>query len=50
MAINQNVLVIVGILAGVIIGFIGYQIYDQHREPKGVQINLGPSGLSVEKK
>jgi len=50
MAINQNVLVVAGVLVGLVVGFIGYKIYDDNREPRGVQINLGPAGVSVEKK
>ncbi|MBV9558337.1 MAG: hypothetical protein JO254_14810 [Pseudolabrys sp.] len=50
MADRQNLLVIVGVLVGLVIGFFGYQAYQDHKEPKGVQINLGPGGVSVEKK
>jgi hypothetical protein len=29
---------------------LSYKIYDHHREPKGVQFTIGPSGVSVETK
>ncbi len=29
---------------------LGYQVYQDRKEPKGVQINLGQGGLSIEKK
>jgi hypothetical protein len=50
MAINNNVVIIVAVLVGVVIGFIGFQAYQSHKEPKGVQINLGPNGVTVDKK
>ncbi|MDB5641669.1 MAG: hypothetical protein JWN07_986 [Hyphomicrobiales bacterium] len=28
----------------------GYQVYQERKEPQGVQINLGPNGVTVEKK
>src|SRR3954453_18471421 len=34
----------------VVVGFLGYQYYQDHKEPKGVQLNIGPSGVSIEKK
>ena len=34
----------------VAVAVLGYQVYQDRKEPKGVQINLGANGLSVEKK
>ena len=34
----------------VAVAVLGYQVYQDHKEPKGVQINLGTGGISVEKK
>jgi hypothetical protein len=34
----------------VAVAVLGYQVYRDHKEPKGVQINLGAGGISVEKK
>jgi RsiW-degrading membrane proteinase PrsW (M82 family) len=34
----------------VVVAVLGYQYYQDHKEPKGVQLNIGPSGVSIEKK
>jgi len=34
----------------VAVAVLGYQVYQDRKEPKGVQINLGAGGISVEKK
>ena len=34
----------------VAVAVLGYQVYQDRKEPKGVQINLGNGGLSIEKK
>ncbi len=48
--INRNTLyLIVGVLAVAVVA-LGYQLYQERKEPKGVQINLGPSGITIEKK
>jgi hypothetical protein len=46
---NNVIYFIVGALSlGVIV--LGYQLYQDHKKPEGVQINVGPGGLSIEKK
>jgi len=50
MPINRNVLMLVVAVLCVVVGVLGYKVYEDHREPKGVQINLGPGGISVDKK
>ena len=48
--INRNMLfLIVGALI-VVVAVLGYQLYQDRKEPKGVQINVGPSGITIEKK
>ncbi len=48
--INRNTLyLIVGVLA-VAVAVLGYQLYQDRKEPQGVQINVGPSGITIEKK
>ena len=50
MAINRNVLfMIIGALA-VAVAALGYKVYQDNKEPKGVQLNVGPGGISIEKK
>ena len=47
---RSNVLYLaVGALV-VVVAVLGYQLYQERKEPKGVQINLGPNGVSIEKK
>ncbi len=50
MPINRNImLVVVGALC-VLVAVLGYKVYEDNREPKGVQLNIGPAGVSIEKK
>jgi len=47
---RSNILyLVVGALLVVTAGF-GYQLYQDHKQPEGVQINVGPNGLSIEEK
>ena len=39
----------VGALA-VAAAILGYNLYQERKQPQGVQINVGPGGLSIEKK
>ena len=34
----------------VIVGVLSYQLYQDRKEPEGVNINLGPGGISIQKK
>ena len=48
--LSRNVLyVLVGALV-VVVAVLGYQLYQDRKEPKGMQINVGPSGITIEKK
>ena len=48
--INRNMIfLIVGALI-VVVAVLGYQLYQDRKEPKGTQINIGPSGITIEKK
>ena len=40
---------VVGALA-VIAAVLGYQLYQDRKKPEGVNINLGPGGISIQKK
>jgi predicted negative regulator of RcsB-dependent stress response len=47
---RSNILyLVVGALV-VAVGVLGYSLYQEKKEPQGVQINLGPGGLKIEKK
>ncbi len=45
---NRNILVLIiaVLIAG--IGILSYNLYEAKKEPKGLQINVGPDGLKVQ--
>ncbi|CEG08225.1 hypothetical protein BN961_01639 [Afipia felis] len=47
---NRNILVLIiaVLIAG--IGILSYNLYEAKKEPKGLQINVGPDGLKVQSK
>ena len=47
---NRNVLILAVAVLCVAVGALGYKLYEDQREPKGVQLNIGSQGISVEKK
>jgi hypothetical protein len=50
MPANRNILfLIIGALI-VGIGVLGYNLYLERKEPKGMQINVGPDGLKIQSK
>ncbi len=47
---NRNMLyAVIGALV-VAVGVLGYKVYKDNQEPKGLQINLGPGGIRIENK
>jgi hypothetical protein len=49
-AMNRNVFyLVIGALAVVIV-VIGYQLYQERQKTTGIEINVGKSGISIEKK
>jgi predicted negative regulator of RcsB-dependent stress response len=47
---NRNVLyLVVGVLA-IVTAVIGYQLYQERQKTTGIEINVGKSGISIEKK
>ncbi len=47
---NRNILyLVIGALI-VAVGVLGYNLYQTKKQPEGLQINLGPSGLKVQNK
>jgi hypothetical protein len=34
----------------VVVAVLGYQLYQDRRQPQGMRIDLGPKGLSIEQK
>jgi hypothetical protein len=49
-AINSNLLYATIAALAMIAVVLGYQLYEAKKEPKGFQINIGPGGVSMEKK
>jgi hypothetical protein len=47
---SRNLLyLIIGVLA-VVVGVLGYNLYQVKKEPEGLQINVGPNGLKIQNK
>jgi predicted negative regulator of RcsB-dependent stress response len=50
MPINRNLLfLIIGALV-VVVGVLSYNVYQDRKQPEGLQINVGPNGLKVQGK
>jgi len=47
---NVNLLYTVIALLAVAVVVLGYQLHQERKDPKGFQINVGPGGVSMEKK
>jgi len=45
---NIVYLVLGALIVAVIV--LGYQLYQERRQPEGAQIKIGPGGVSIEKK
>lgn len=47
---NRNLLYLV--IGGLIVavGVLGYNLYQARKQPEGIQINLGPSGVKIDSK
>ena len=47
---NRNIMfLIIGALI-VVVGVLGYNLYQTKKQPEGLQINVGPNGLKIESK
>jgi hypothetical protein len=47
---NRNMMfLIIGALI-VVVGVLGYNLYQTKKQPEGLQINVGPSGLKIQNK
>ena len=47
---NRNVLYLAIAVLAVASAVIGYQLYQERQKTTGIQINVGKSGISIEKK
>ena len=48
MSSNVLFLIIGALIVGVAV--LGYSLYQEKKEPEGVQINIGPDGLKIKNK
>jgi RsiW-degrading membrane proteinase PrsW (M82 family) len=46
---NNMLYLVIGALA-VVVAILGYNLYQEKKQPEGMQINVGPGGISIEKK
>ena len=47
---NRNIMfLIIGALI-VLVGVLGYNLYQTKKQPEGLQINVGPDGLKIQSK
>jgi hypothetical protein len=49
MSRNNILYVFVGALA-IAVAVMGYQLYQEHKKPEGLNIDVGPNGLSIKTK
>jgi predicted negative regulator of RcsB-dependent stress response len=47
---NRNLVFLIAGALIAVLAIVSYRVYENNREPKGVQINVGPGGISLEKK
>jgi hypothetical protein len=47
---NRNMLFLMLGALMVAVAVLGYNLYQEKKQPDGVQINIGPGGISVDKK
>ena len=47
---NRNILYVVIAVLAVSSAVFGYQLYQERQKSTGIQINVGKSGISIEKK
>jgi len=46
---NNILYLVIGALV-VVAAVLGYQVYQDRKQPEGMQINVGPAGVSIEPK
>jgi len=48
--VNRNALYIVVAVLAVAAAILGYQLYQERQKTTGIEINVGKSGITIEKK
>ena len=49
MSRSNTLYLIVGVLV-IVVAVMGYQLYQDRKKPEGMRIDVGPNGLTIEKK
>ena len=49
MSRSNVIYLVVGALV-VVVAVMGYQLYQDRKKPEGLRIDIGPNGLSIDKK
>ena len=47
---RSNILYLVLGALVIVVAVLGYQLYQDRKQPEGMRIDVGPNGLSIEKK
>jgi hypothetical protein len=47
---RSNILFLVLGALVIVVAVLGYQLYQDRKQPEGMRIDLGPNGVSIEKK
>ncbi|MBS1165187.1 MAG: hypothetical protein H6R00_1212 [Proteobacteria bacterium] len=47
---NRQMLIAIIVLLAAGVGILGYQLYEEKKQPNGVEISIGKKGVSVEGK
>ncbi len=47
---NRNTLYLVIAALAVVVAVVGYQLYQERQKTTGIEINVGKSGISIDKK
>lgn len=50
MTLNRNALYLVIGVLGIAAAVFGYQLYQERQKTTGIEINVGKSGITIEKK
>ncbi len=45
---NRNVLYLLLGVAIAVAGFLGWRLYEENRQPDGIEIDIGEDGLTIE--
>ena len=49
MSRSNTLYLIVGVLV-LVVAVMGYELYQDRKKPEGVRIDVGPNGMTIEKK